>query len=310
MTAVSLTVVLTPPRIEYLRHLEEISRGHDALIIEGPEVESFWEFLRGKIRVDEYLYDLELEYPEFTRELYLMAKRVNDCGVKVIPLDPYQTIAQEIKVAAIMGRLKEHLKSPINKYVALIELSISRVLREYYMAMLARDFERLVDLTIRFARLDAERIRFRCELRARRLSELVRGNEIRGRVAVHAYHLHDVFVKYLRNKINTAEISVVDLREEVAKRLGVRLPPHPGRELTLSHVHRRRMSRDEEMLLAARSLIHVSMMPKRELRPSEENKYPHLKKDLEILTFVNSLDYEGCRRYYLESICADRSAAR
>ena len=198
-------------------------------------------------------------------------------------------------------KVDEYLKDPTSKYIAILELRIGQILKEYYTTLGKKDFDKLVDLTIKFAKLDAERIKFRCELRARKIAELINQGLLSGKIVIHTYHLHDILVKYIEDKVKDYEIQVVNLHKLVLEKLGIQMPTHPGRELTLCYVYGRRLSNEEEKLLAARSVMYVRMLPRFELRPSPQNEYPHTWKDYEILTFVNKLSYDECRNEYLRS---------
>ncbi len=47
-------------------------------------------------------------------------------------------------------------------------------------------------------------------------------------------------------------------------------------------------------LLAARSLIYVSLLTKEELLPTQEQPTPHLAEEVRLKAFVDKLDYEAC----------------
>lgn len=296
-----IIIVLTPPRIEFLKHLDEVVFKNKCkfFLIETPEIDSFYDYLLGRITVDDFLLDIELEYPEFTKELHILAKKIFDnYKISVIPVDPYAKISQEVKIAAFFKKLNEVLRDLLSKYIAILELRISQVLRDYYLAQARKDFDKLVELTVKFAKLDAQRIKFRCELRARKIAELIKSGMLHGLIIIHTYHLHDILVRYLQEKLKDVEIEVINLQKIVLNKLGISMPTHPGRELTLRYVYGEKIDPEEERLLGARSVLYVRLIPKHELRPSNEIEYPHTLKDLEILSFVNRLSYDECKSYF------------
>ncbi|MCG2869968.1 MAG: hypothetical protein L7H10_04350 [Vulcanisaeta sp.] len=73
--------------------------------------------------------------------------------------------------------------------------------------------------------MDAERIKFRSELRAR---EIVRKlHEVRGDVLIHADHYNEVLRKYLGAKLGCI-LNTVSLFKVASKRLGIDIPQPPG----------------------------------------------------------------------------------
>ena len=303
-------VVLTPPRVEFVRDLVKKCEDARTLILELPETETFKPFLEGRASVDDVLSELELDYPLFTRELLLAARRLYRSGIEVVAVDPYQEIATDVKIRLFLKRGLEKLEQDYTaRYIAMIELNISRVLAQYYNTP-RTDFDSLVELTIRYAKLDAERIRFRSELRARRISELVRSGAVKFPVVIHTSFMNTLMPKTLSEKLEDlgCNIHVSDLYREASLRIFNREIPHPGRELTRIFLEGSQRDEDRIRLLAAHSLILVSLYPKSEVLPKSEDDYPLLKKDYDIIVnILSTLDtYDKCREYYLTRIRGEK----
>jgi len=298
-------VILTPPRPEFVTELVRECEGVGTLILELPRTDSFDKFLKGECSVDDVLAELELEYPMFTRELLLQARRLYTSGVQVIPLDPYQEVATEVKVKLFLRKDLEKLEQDLTaRYIAMLELNISKVLQEYYRPELRQDFDKLVELTLKYAKFDAERIRFRTELRVRKLVELFEQDLVKFPVAVHTHFLNTLLPRVLSERLSAEyRIEVVDLYAKLASKLGVETPAHPGRELTRVFLEHISLSQDEIRLLAAKSVILVALYPKTELLPTSTNPYPMFRKDLDICTMLKQLDtFEKCREFYYLNI--------
>jgi len=277
-----IIVALTPPRPESIQDLEEIVNKYNVrtIIFELPEPSLIDKFLRGEVTVDDVLLDLELEYPIFTRELLLLAKRLHDKGIKVLFIDPYQEIATRIKVKLFLRKGLEELDKDLTaRYIAMLELNLGKIFQEYYKAYSRRDFDKLLEATLRYAKFDAERTRFRTELRIRKLQEIV--ENLDKPILIHTHFINKLLPRELERRLGKP-IKVVDLYEEQLKKIGKRIE-HPGRRLTQAYLLHDETNIEKLKILAAKTIILVSQYPPAELIPTPENRYPMLKKDIEIL---------------------------
>ncbi|WP_054854783.1 hypothetical protein [Vulcanisaeta sp. JCM 16161] len=109
---------------------------------------------------------------------------------------------------------------------------------------------------MRYARLDAERIKFSSELRTREIVKLLRSLGGHRDVLVHADHYSEVLAYYLGSKL-MCKPSIIKLSDVVSKRLGIRSWVHPGVKLTNNYVYEVPMDKNEEYLLASRALVYA-----------------------------------------------------
>ncbi len=296
-----ILVVLTPPRPEFVKEFETIAKDAASIIAELPYGELINEFLQGSLPVDDALLELELDYPFFTRELLLCLRRLKENGKDILLVDPYQEIAVDIKVKLFLRKGLEKLEQDLTaRYIAMIELSISKILQEYEKARKDGDFDKLVELTIRYAKFDAERIRFKTELRVRKIIELINMKAVKFPLVVHTHFLNRLIAQELQKRLGDKyEISEIDLYEIVQKRLNMASFEHPGRKLTEVFLLHRNITREELQLLAAKTLLFVTLYPKHELLPTPTEPFPMLKKDFEISKMLSNVsNIEECKNLY------------
>ncbi|WP_054853594.1 hypothetical protein [Vulcanisaeta distributa] len=253
-----INIVLTPPGIEYIKYLREIAYHYDTFIAEVPNVEGVRRYLNGEIDFNQLLYEIEYFDVDYSREFYEMLRGglINN-GINVVPIDPYGSISMRIRVRAILNDLDHGSLSNEERYIAFIELRIAEAYRGYNSALLrGGSFEDAVRYVLRYARLDAERIKFRSELRAREIVRLLRSLNVHCDVLIHADHYNEVLMDYLSSKL-MCKPGVTRLSDAVSKRLGVRPWVHPGVKLTNNYVYGVPMVKNEEYLLASRALIYA-----------------------------------------------------
>ncbi|MEM4693671.1 MAG: hypothetical protein QW655_04105, partial [Nitrososphaerota archaeon] len=53
-----------------------------------------------------------------------------------------------------------------------------------------------------------------------------------------------------------------------------------------------------EKLLAAQSLIYISLLSKEEKAPTKWEPFPHLKEELQIIENISKMNYEKCRETF------------
>ncbi len=297
-----ITIILTPLRTEYINYFIDVARHYDTVIIEAPEVDSVKKFLNGEIGIDELLYDIEYFDVEYTKLFYESLRELSSKGITVIPIDPYSLRAMKIRTLIITGKGLVGLDSN-DKYIAYIESSIGEIMRNYNTSLLRRDFDELVNYTIKYAKIDAERIKFRSELRARGVVKILQG--LRGDVLIHADYYNEIFAKYLSSKLG-CKPGVVSLINVVSKKLGVDIPHPPGLRLTLNYTYNNYMDDTEKRELGAKSLLYVILRSRILGRISTLMDYERkIRVDASILRFIYKLNYERAKKVFHDLFTKD-----
>ena len=292
-----LSIILMPSRIEYLKYFREFAEQYDVLIAEIPDIESVRHFIKGEITFNNLLYDIEYSDLEYTRAFYETLRDLYSKGVSVIPIDPYGLIAMKIRMSSIIKGTPQVPLGDYDRYIAYIEFRIGEVMRMYNSAFLRGDFDDIVRLTIRYARMDSERIKFRSELRAREIVK--RLGEVRGDVLIHADYYNEVLRDYLSAKLG-CKLAVVSLFSIASKRLRIDIPQPPGLKLTLNYINKPQTPQNtvEERTLAARTVVYV-MLRSRLLRRIDTIGYDKaIIADSAILRYTYGLSYDSAKHVF------------
>ncbi|RDV83435.1 hypothetical protein [Ammonifex thiophilus] len=287
-----LTLAFGPHRVEALPLLEKELRAHKIAVLEEPPHPDFAHMLRGEIGLRTYLRRGNFGFPRFAlRACRLYQKLFRTVGTSFYQVEPY---------LEIVGRLSEG-KSPATELehkVWKCEHEATGALLAYYQSVAEGNFTSVVEAVKDFARADALRLRLRAELRAEAIKALLDRTE--GSVCVEAGYIHLLLIKLLRDRIKPrVKLQVLYLLRDPMRTFGLRWRQHlgPGDVLTLRYVFGLRPSLFDS-LLAARSLVYVALLPKEELLPSQEDPYPHLRRELELQRLVKRLSYRECAAWY------------
>lgn len=292
-----LTIILTPPRIEYLKYFREFAEQYDVLIAEIPDIESIRRFIKGEINFNSLLYDIEYSDLEYTRAFYETLRDLYSKGVSVIPIDPYELIAMKIRVASIVKGMPQAPLDYNDKYIAYIESRIGEVMRRYGSAFLRGDFDDIVQLTIKYAKMDAERIKFRSELRAREIIKNLR--EVKGDVLIHADYYNEILREYIGTKLGCRP-NTVSLSNVIGKRFGISIPQPPGLKLTLNYVKKPQTPQNttEERVLGARTVIYVILRSRILRKIGSINYDKAIIADSAILRYTYGLSYDDAKHVF------------
>jgi len=293
-----ITIGFSPHRIETLPFAEKLMKEHDYIVLEEPYNEMFFSFLKDKISLDEYLENNDFWFPNFIKKASLILKRLYQEGKKIFQIEPYlEKVILIQKKLAENEDLEELLKDQeIRKIYEVEHEAIGRLL-EYYETSLGENFSKIVEAVKTFSKADAERFRLRDKLRATAILKIL---PERGKVYIEAGTIHIYFKKLLHLYLGKNwEIRHKFLLEDYLKPLtGKAWVFPPGEILTLRYILKRKEKEEVENLLAARSLIYIKIIPKEELFPSEEEPFPHVKRELKAIEMVNKLSFEDCEKLY------------
>ena len=291
---VEVTVLFTSHRVEMLRHFEEEAMKRDVIIIEEPRDEKFQPMLRGDLSVEEYVRDLNTSFPVYSKHQCEILRRLYGMGKRIYQVEPYLELVEEIHRAIEEGRFEELGDEGRMGVVRRVEREVNAAWVDYQEAFIKKDFDSLVDATVRFTKADAKRFKVRDRMRAEDLAEVIRRED--GSVLVEAGQIHILLPKYLEEM--GFSVSTVNLPERIARELGIELYPNPGNELTKLYMLGRDVGEDEARLMAARGIIYISLIPKKEMLPSDENPYPHLIEENKVAKIVNRLSYDDCKKLF------------
>lgn len=284
-------------------------RAHEAVVLEEPRAPLFTHMLAGRLSIDDYLEELELEFPAFARASAELLRRLAADGIEIRQIDPYMEMVLRIHDSFDKGgRPGDIAAESLMGHVYGMERRYARALIDFYARSGSPHFDRVVAAVQEFARTDAQRGWLRDRLRAAAIAQSM----TRFRTAyVEAGTLHLPLLAELRTRLDgAAQVRPVWLMEPVWRRFaGRRQVLGPGDELTLRYAFRPGFSGPRADLLAARSLIHVKLLEKEELSSSPE-PYPHTRGELETTQTVSRLSYEDCRSLYPRVRAVDREVAR
>ncbi len=287
-----MLILFTSHRVEMLSHFEEVAKDYEVIVIEEPKDERFLDMLEGRISIDSYVRSVDTSFPVYSKHQCEILRKLHSAGKRILQIDPYLEIIERIRDAVERNEFEEVVRDEKVELVRNTEREVNLAWLDYQEAFLRRDFDELVDATVRFTKADAERFKVRDRMRAEAIAKEVEGD----RVLVEAGQIHVLLPKYLEEM--GFEVSTLNLPETVAKELGIELYSNPGNELTKMFMLGEDVDEETARLMAARGIIYVSLIPKEEMLPSKDNPYPHLLKENKIAKAVSKLSYESCRKLF------------
>jgi len=109
-----ITLAFSPHRIEVLPLAKELMEKHDIIILEEPKNLLFYEYLEGKVSIEEVLNASDYWFPKFMRESLKCMKELYLKGKTILQVEPYFELINRLysdqltKTPSLM--LKESLK--------------------------------------------------------------------------------------------------------------------------------------------------------------------------------------------------------
>ena len=85
----NITIGLSVHRPEIIPFMADAMRLHDAIFLEEPPDPGFERMLSGSLPVNDYLGQIDTEYPEFSREMRHLLRRLRDDGKEIFQVEPY-----------------------------------------------------------------------------------------------------------------------------------------------------------------------------------------------------------------------------
>jgi hypothetical protein len=290
------TIGFSTHRLESLPFAREEMRQHEVIVLEEPPSPTLEKVFRGQDSVENYLWELDAEFPEFGRSQIKILLELWQQGKTILQVEPYlerlvsihELFAGDTSPEEVMSR--EDLKE-----VYVTEKGTSAALLAFYKLSLQAPFHVVVDSVKQFARVDADRFRRRDAMRAEALAELAGKFST---IYVEAGHMHLALPGRLHRQVNgRGRIRSKFLMSPALPRQSRPRIFGPGDELTFRHIFHRPLALEIENLLAAQSLIYIKMLSKEELS-AESSPTPHLDEEIYLNFLVRRLSYQDCEILY------------
>ena len=273
-------------------------RRHDAIYLEEPPAAGFAQMLTGELAVNDYLRELDVEYPAFSRNLCYLLQELKAEGMKIFQIEPFLEILLNIHEYFAEGHRPEELnKSSVQYPVYLAERNATGALLAYYQIVMSGSFEASIEAIKQFARLDAARFRLRDSLRAQALAPLIKEYPS---TFIEAGVIHYPLWRLLRRRVPPYHrVQLIFIADAALHTLGKK--GHlfgPGDLLTLMYIFHPTVAQPKrEALLAARSLIYSKLVAKEE-STEDLNSLPHLRDELACIQIARRLSTDDCRRLF------------
>lgn len=303
-----ITIGLSAHRVEAIPFLQDLMASHEVIVLEEPPQPSFPAILEGKFLISNYLRVTEPSFPIYSEKVYHLLQRYHQKGGLIIQVEPYLEKLSEIHCQIEEGlKPAEQAMQPEMKAVYDAENMAFGALLHYYQSA-DKTFEETTRAVMEFAASDAKRIKLRDQMRAEAITDLIRKNNWQEKaIYIEAGYIHFALRPALaaRQEAHGHKVRQVFVLAKPCCHLSYKqwkravnfiLPP--GDLLTLHHMFRGRIDEKLGRLLAARSLIYVSLLTKEELLPTNACPTPHLEEEIKLKAFVDRLDYKTCEMIF------------
>jgi hypothetical protein len=295
-----VTVGLSSHRLEVLPYARREMAYHEAIILEEAPEPDFPDMLAGKLQVQDYLADKDVEFPEYSRKQMVMLRELHQEGKGIFQVEPYLERLIRIHELLTQGLTRPQVENQAGlKEVYDAEALASAALLNFYARAHGAPFPQVVSAVKDFAQADAARFRFRDDLRARALLPLVNSF---ASLYVEAGYIHLFLVKRLRELLTgQARLRPVFLLAGPSlKKLGRPRPMGPGDLLTLLNILNFSLKKQKEEVLAARSLIYIKLLCKEEMVPTADHPTPHMDDEIQAYRLTADLTVRDCAALYPE----------
>ena len=293
-----VTLGLSVHRPEMTALIYDQMRQHRAIFLEEPPHPDFKQMLAGNFAVNDYLAQVDVEYPAYSRLMCKLLRKLSAEGKRIVQVEPFWEILLGIHEFFADGhRPGEIRKNSVQYPVYLAEKNATRALLDYYQTIMSGSFNHVIRAIMRFARVDAARFALRDSLRAQAIASML-GNY--PSVYIEAGMMHYPLLRLLRRQLSGKQkLRVSFVADEVLKNTGH--AGHlfgPGDQLTLLYVyHPAIRNTRRERVLAARSVIHSKIVVKEELA-NNLSTFPHLQDEVECIRMTRQLSLRDCRRLF------------
>ena len=285
-------------RPETLPSAGERMREFRTVALEEPQTPGFEEMLRGELAVEEYLLLTDFAFVRFAEDSCRLMQSLHKQGTAIRQMDPYMDELVRIHEFFASGGTPEGITDDsLTGEVYACERIWTAKLLDFYGASRRSDFQKVVESVKAFARIDAERGRFRNRLRADALQNMFSET---ASLYVEAGYLHlGLQAELLRRLPRSCRFeSFYVLAEIIQPLIGAKQLYGPGDELTFIYTFNRKQETRRSDLLAARSLIYNKIVAKDEMLPTRDEPWPHVRDEVQAVAMANSLSYKDCAELY------------
>ena len=293
-----ITLGLSVHRPEMIPFIANCMRRHDAIFLEEPPAVGFEQMLDGELAVDDYLSQLDMEYPAFSRDMCYLMRELKAEGKRIFQVEPFWEILLSIHEFLAEGHPPAKLQRNTAQYpVYLAERNATKALLYYYRTVIKGSFDETIAAVQQFARLDAARFRLRDSLRAQELGTMV-GKYSSSYVEAGVIH-YSLWLLLRKQTLQKARVKLMFLADEALKTMGAKGHLYgPGDQLTLLYIfHPTAKETERYQLLAARSIIYSKIIEKEELT-AELSTFPHLCDELACIRLTEQLRLNDCRHLF------------
>ena len=293
-----VTLGLSVHRPEMMPLIYNQMRRHRAIFLEEPPHPDFKQMLAGNLAVNDYLAQVDVEYPAYSGLMCNMLRELNAEGKHIFQVEPFWEILLGIHEFFADGHHPEEIdRSSVQYPVYVAEKNATRALLDYYRTIVSGSFDHAIGAIMRFARMDAARFVLRDSLRAQAIASMIGDYPS---AYIEAGVMHYPLFRLLRRQLpQNMKLKVSFLADKVLKNLGHKGHLYgPGDQLTLLYVYHPAMRNTRrERVLAARSMIYSKIAVKEELS-NNLSTFPHLRDEIECIGMTRQLSIKDCRRLF------------
>jgi hypothetical protein len=294
----TITLLSSTHRPETLAMTECLLAEQQTIILEEPPHPDFLPMLQRQVDIEDYLLELDHEYPLFIREQYTFLQKQVETGVSVLQIEPYLEGLLQLQLFLAEDNTPADLDPDAPNYaIYQAERQATGLLIDYYQTVRKDSFIDILKALRAFAVVDAARFKLRDKLRARAIAEAL-GHA--GPVGVEVGSMHLLLGPFLETYCSSEwKVKVENIDALILKKLGLSGSVFgPGDELTACYLLNKPLTVVEEMTLCARSLIHNKLILKEE-RLGAAEEYPHARDEYHVNTFVSRLNLRRCRELFV-----------
>ena len=91
-----ITIGFSSHRIEVISFARSLMENHDVIITEEAPNSRFKDMLDNKISINEYLSEIDSGFPEFSRRMYKLLRKLHKKVKKIMQIEPYIERLMEI----------------------------------------------------------------------------------------------------------------------------------------------------------------------------------------------------------------------